>query len=282
MKTLLAVTLPVFAAMTVSGDPSDRVALAAMRLSEQSNYSWNSTVTDDARTYDIDGKTERNGCTWLRLPMVKPIAQRLGRDADTHIEAIFRGAVCVIRTPSGWKNLAELPRRSSDWNDCGDWCPAPPGRAGGLWAQNTETDPDPFSALLPFARASRDDDDEDQPYSNAQFAAWRPHDDLAIIVSSLAEIGLDGDTIVGRLTDTGARLLLAREGEPCVTPVCAAGVFKLSIRHGIVTRMLVRLEGTVLTDGRRIRVHQITNTAITSIGTTRLDLGDEALSKLGG
>ena len=32
--------------------PREAAIVAAMKLSEQPNYSWTTTVTDDARTYD--------------------------------------------------------------------------------------------------------------------------------------------------------------------------------------------------------------------------------------
>jgi hypothetical protein len=214
--------------------------------------------------------------------MVKPIARRLGRDADTQVEAVFKGPVCAIRTPSGWKTLNELPPLSSDWNDYNEtWCLPPPGRAGGLWSQENEDDIDPLSTLLPFGRDPNADEDEDAPYSNAQFAAYRPQDDLAIIVSSFAELALDGRDVIGRLTDTGARLLLSHEGEPQVTPLSAAGVFKLSIQGGIVTKFLLRLEGVVSAEGRKVVVHQISRTEITRVGTTSLEIGDDVKRKLG-
>jgi hypothetical protein len=282
MKALFALTFTLALTGAARGTPVDRVILAAMKLAEEPNYSWTTTVVDDARTYDIDGKTERNGITWERLPMVKPIALRLGRDADTQIEAIFKGNACAIHTPTGWKAFDELPKVSPDWMDYDDsWRMAPAGSSGGLWGQLGNVDPDPFSSLLPFAPPAPDDDEE-KPYSNAQFAAYRPHDDVAILVSSFADLAVDGDDAIGRLTDVGARLLLAHDGVPRVTPISAAGVFKMSFRDGKLAKFTVRLEGVVSVDRRRVIVHQISTTEITHVGTTQVLLSDDARRKVDG
>src|SRR4051794_19567295 len=54
-------------------DPIDSATLAAMRLSEAPNYSWSSSVTDDAHSYVKTGKYRRDGYTWATLPMVESI-----------------------------------------------------------------------------------------------------------------------------------------------------------------------------------------------------------------
>jgi hypothetical protein len=117
MKPLLAATLALVVAMSMRAHTIDTAIVAAMRLSEAPNYSWTCTVTDDARTYDIDGKTA-GGYTWQRQPMPKIIARRLGRSAGHDLEAIFSAPLeYVIRTESGWKRLEELPKQHSDWID---------------------------------------------------------------------------------------------------------------------------------------------------------------------
>jgi hypothetical protein len=55
--------------------------------------------------------------------------------------------------------------------------------------------------------------------------------------------------------DLGAQLLLVRDGQDHIKPLCAAGLFKLVIKNGIVTRYTLRLEGILLVD-RKIHVHR--------------------------
>ncbi|MDO8540541.1 MAG: hypothetical protein Q7S40_08920 [Opitutaceae bacterium] len=140
MKPLSVATLVALAAATCPAGPTEKAIVAAMKLSEKPNYSWTSTVMDDARTYAIEGKTDQRGWTWMRLPMVKSIAQRLGRDAEVEVEAVFKGnEAFVIRTDKGWQTLSELPKKHRDWIDAdtvwvmprstaGSW-----GTGGGNW-----------------------------------------------------------------------------------------------------------------------------------------------------
>src|SRR5689334_5779514 len=108
---LKLIPIGVCVACAVRGGPVEQAIVAAMRLSDEPNYSWTTTVTDDARTYDLDGRTQKGGYTWMRFPKIKAISFRLGRQAENDFEAVFKGAApAVIRTDDGWKTLAELPR----------------------------------------------------------------------------------------------------------------------------------------------------------------------------
>src|SRR5204862_137473 len=79
-----------------------------------------------------------------------------------------------------------------------------------------------------------------RPYTNVQFAASRPHDELAIIVSSGENLEVAGDTMTGTLSDVGARLLLVHEGqENQIQPLTAAGTFKLQVANRLVTKYIV-------------------------------------------
>src|SRR5215212_3330822 len=111
MKRLLPVCL-VVSVMIPRGEagPTESAILAAMRLSEQPNYSWVATVSDDARTYDIVGKTARDGFTAVKMPVVNSVRRQLRRSVtDTEMDIIFRGNVaCVIQTDEGWRKPDEL------------------------------------------------------------------------------------------------------------------------------------------------------------------------------
>src|SRR5687768_5481006 len=89
MKTQLSLMLVLTAAMNGHTASVERTIVAAMRLSEESSYSWHSSVFDDAQAYEIEGKVW-NGYTWQRQPMPKTIAKRLGREAGHSLEAIFK------------------------------------------------------------------------------------------------------------------------------------------------------------------------------------------------
>jgi hypothetical protein len=284
MKPLVVVAFAALAVAPSHGGPAERVILAAMQLAEEPNYSWSTDIIDDARSYVIEGKTQKNGCTWLRLPMVKSIAQRLGREADFDIEALFRGpSVSVIRTERGWLSLDELPRRSRDRrdDDVALWAASPTtpglrhraalGIAGPLNLPPVNLPPTPIAY----------DDDDERPYSNAQFGLSLPHEELAVIASSYADLRLEGNVATGTLTDMGARLLLVRDGSDKIDALCAAGTFKLFLSGGRVLKYFVGLEGILLVDRKRIHVRQESSTVVSKVGTTSVDVPDEARRKLG-
>ena len=283
MKPIIISFLVVLSPAVSGASSPERAIIAAMRVSELPNYSWTSTVSDDARTYDIDGKTVRGGYTWVRLPMVKTIAQRLGRDAEREIEAVFRGTNrCVIRTDRGWKTLRELPKRSrSSHDDFEFWIPAS-SRVGmanvalaGLDPWDTAPMP-PIMMPLPV----RNDEEDRQPYSHAQFGVSHPHEELAIIVSSYTDLKQDGDSFVGTLSDLGAQLLLVRDGQDHIQTLAAGGAFRFRIKDGIVMKYQVQLEGILVVDRKRVHVHQTANTRVTNPGATAVDLTEELQRKL--
>lgn len=277
MKSLFAVVL----ALAVCGpvravDTPERAIVAAMKLSEQSSYTWSSVVVDDASTYDITGKVKQNGYTWVRLPLTKAMARRLGRRADPQLEAVFdqRGD-CVVRTDDGWRTLKELPKRHRDWYDQIERWPAP-GLAMGTWGV---VDPeDPFYNFPPIL--PRVPEDEEGPYSNAQFGVSYPHEELGVIVTSCSEWTIKNDVVSGRLTDIGAQLLLVRDNQDHIKPLAAAGIFKLLVKDGLVTKYIVRLEGLIQVGRKKILVRQTSTTVLSDIGTTKLDLPEAAVRKL--
>lgn len=265
---------------------TERAVLAAMKLAEQPNYSWTSAIHDDARSYELEGKFDRRGLTWMRLPMVKAIAQRLGRDADTQVEAVFKSSdAFVIRTNDGWKQLGELPKRHRDWVEAETVVVMPRHRVGwgGMGGGSILEPNDPFATdPFPVVMHVPPSRDQARPYCNAQFGVSHPHDELAIIVSSFTDLKLEGDVATGTLSDLGAQLLLVRDGQEHIQTGAAAGVFKLFIEDGLVTRYQLRMEGILFVDRKRVTVRQISATSIRQIGTTTVEVAEEARRKLGG
>jgi hypothetical protein len=267
-KSLLVAIITLFVPGICRSGPTEEAILAAMRLSEKNNYSWTSTVMDDVRVYEIEGKTKvAANWTWLRQPMIESVARRMGSEATYDLEALFRGNTdSVIRTHRGWQTMGELPR----WEVVVDSEPL-------NWSH---VDP---SLATPPPPAAREPDRRRTPYSNAQFAVSRPHEELAIIVSSYTDLQVEGDKVTGTLSDLGAKLLLVRDGQEQITPLAAAGKFQLTLKNGMVASYLVQLEG-ILAVGRKqkIHVHQTANTVIKNVDRTTFEIPEEARKKLGG
>jgi hypothetical protein len=255
--------------------PTENAILAAMKLSELPNYSWISEVSDDARDYAIEGKTDQSGYTWLRLPMVKSIADRLGPAAECDIEAVFRGENrCVIQTEGGWLRPDELDQFRERVEDEA-WARAM--KRGTPLPQPPDGPP-----AISFLSLELQPDRDEPPYSNAQFAMSRPQDDLGIIVSSFSDLKATESEATGTLTEIGARLLLVRGGLEAIHPLATRGSFRLEFKNGMVVKYILELEGLVQVERKKILVHQTSSTSISDVGTTKLDLPDVVRAKLGG
>jgi hypothetical protein len=262
--------------------PTEDAIVALMRLSDQPNYSWVATVVDDARTYDIFGKTVRGGFTQVRMPVINSVRRKLGRSVtDTQIELIFRGNVrCVIETEDGWRTPDELPMLS--WNAPESRASRPSDAVGSIFGNSRGLIQG--ATIRQPARLSRDTAAE-RTYSNLQLALSHPHEELGVIVGSHETLIVERDVVTGSLTKLGAQLLLVRDGQKYIEPIGASGTFKLWLRGGMVTKYQVTLEGTLnvhLQSGRRrVEVHQITDTILQDVGTTIFEVPDQARVKLG-
>jgi hypothetical protein len=267
------------AAIDGYADPAHAAIVAIMRLSEQPNYSWVASVSDDARTYDIFGKTVRGGYTQVKMPVINSVRRQLGRSVtDTHIELIFRGNVdCVIETEDGWRKPAELPLLASN--------SAETPRSSGASARASGFPRASVQGATIHPPIAADRQPAPAAYSNLQLGISHPHEELGVIVGSHREFNVEGDVVTGALTDLGAQLLLVRDGQKDIDPVSATGTFKIWVRDGIVTRYQVVLTGTLdvhFESGRRdVEVHQLTDTILKDVGTTEVDVPAAARVKLG-
>lgn len=264
---LLLLTAP-----TILAGPVENAMVAITRLGEAPNYSWTATITDDARTYEIDGKTVRGGYTQVRMPVVNRIRRQLGRDVgDPQTDAIFRGNVdCVLLTEHGWLRPDEL-RESRNSRDV---APSPHGDGSTTLRVPTNGLPWP----------PRSDPKKPQPYSNLQLAISHPHEELSVILSSHESFEVAGNTVSGTLTIVGAQLLLVREGQSEIIPIRANGTYKLWLRDGSVARYQLKLDGVLSVQTPRGRAHvtvqQSALTEIRNVGRTRFDVPADVKIKL--
>lgn len=283
MKSLLLAATSLIATVDASAVTVEDAIVAAMQLSDSPNYSWSCNVTDDARTYDIEGKTA-GGFTWQRQPMPNGVAKRVGRDGGYLLESIFTERLhYVIRTPNGWRHLEELPKLHADWDDGTEWLlvSMPTLRTPDMPADEREVDPFglPPSIWVPLVKA-QNDEENDRVYSNYQFALSLPHEELSVIVSSHTQLRLDGETASGTLSDLGARLLLVHDGHEYIKPVIATGRFKLWLRDNAVRQYTLDLAGIVVVERKTVYVRQKSLTRITEVGKTAFEVPLDARRRL--
>lgn len=281
MKRLFSVCLAVsLGAPGVVAGPIEPAIMAIMRLSDEPNYSWVATVSDDARTYDIFGRTILGGFTRVKMPVINTVRRKLGRSVkDTQIDLIFRGNVeCVIDTDEGWKRPAELPMLA--WDAGGAARLGAAGRGSTLGIPRGVQGTRIYSPPVASQGSARD-----RLYSNLQLAISHPHEELGVIVGSYEQLSVEDDVVTGSLTNLGAQLLLVRDGQEYIEPISATGTFKVWLRNGIVAKYQVTLQGLlnihVQSGRRKVEVHQVTYTILKDVGTTSFDVPDQARAKLG-
>lgn len=270
--------------VTLAG-PIDSAVVAAMRLAEVPSYAWVSEVQDDATSYAITGKALKNGYRWVTRPMIADVSSRLGRECDTELETFFYHSPdrCVLRAPTGWLAPHELPKPRDDdhmlvffptptMSIIAD--PSQPADLGanGIFAPRPLPPPIIIFPVEP---------DEKRPFSNAQIAVNVPHEELQLIVSGCNDMKVDDSGVVsGSINDISARLLLAPAERKDITPLLAAGVFKLWIKDNIVDRYELHLEAVFLAGKKKVLVRQLSETSLKDIGRTSFTVPDAVRMKL--
>jgi hypothetical protein len=265
------------ASLLTSGRASsvDFVIIQAMRLAEAPNYSWITMVSDNVATFTMEGRTEPTGFTWVKMPMMRAVARRLQQSNGGYLEAIFLGRdTFVLRIADVWVAMHALPWAMPDPDI--DTFALARGRPGGRMGT--------LGAPLPTRGRSRsvqalDDEDLRLP-GNVHLGLTPPHEEIGVIVSSFVELRINADVVTGTLSELGAALLLIRDRQVDVTPVSAQGSFRLWFKDGQVAQYQLRLDGILAIGRKASTVSTLTTTMIKLIGTTTIEIPDEARALL--
>jgi hypothetical protein len=231
------ISLLACSALVAYADPKDDIQTAVQKLVDSPNYSWTTTVEGGFGRGPTDGKTQKDGLTWISMQM---------RDAS--YEIIMQGDKIAIKTPDGWKSGAEATTAPSD--DAGG--PPPPERMIAMMAQNFKT---------PSAQAK---DQEDK----------------------LQNIQKTDDGYSADLSPEAAKAMLtfrprrAGADAPQIEVSNAKASMKLSIKDGALTKVEIHVTGTVSFNGNDRDVDRTTTTEIKDVGSTTIDVPDDAKAKL--
>jgi hypothetical protein len=102
-KNLLLGMMTLVAGSLIAADssPKDDVVNAATALGNQANYSWHSASESPGGGGGFgggptDGKTEKDGYTWISMTR-----------GDNTTEALLKGTNAAIKTDNGWQTVAE-------------------------------------------------------------------------------------------------------------------------------------------------------------------------------
>ena len=161
---------------------------------------------------------------------------------DNTIEAVLKAGKGALKTADGWKSLAEA-------TEGGDGQPNPT-RFIGRMLQNFKT---------PAAQA----------------------EDLA---DKTKELKKSDDAYIGELTEAGAKELLTFGPRPgggnAPTPSNAKGSVKFWLKDGALSKYEFKLQGTINFNGNDVEVDRTTTVEIKDVGSTKLDVPEEAKKKL--
>ena|SRR5690348_6676282 len=110
-----------------------------------------------------------------------------------------------------------------------------------------------------------------------------PAAEILDLLSKAGELKKDGDVISGDLTKEGAESLLTffgrRQGAPA--PKDAKGTLKIWLKDGALVKYETKVSGKVNRQGEDMETERNTTTEIKDVGTTKIDLPDDAKKKLG-
>ncbi len=109
---ITTLSLLAFSALAVHADPKDDIQAAIQKLADGGNYSWTRTVEGGFARGPQDGKTQKDGLTWLSIQM-----------RDNSYEALVKGDKAAIKTDDGWKSKADLTAATA--NDDTEGPPSP-------------------------------------------------------------------------------------------------------------------------------------------------------------
>lgn len=232
-------------------DSKEEVTSAVKKLSEKANYSWTSTSkrpgddgnSDDGRRRFRGGPT--NGKT---ADGVVHLKMTFG---DRSSETLIKGESVATKRDDSWVSAADRDREPS-----GDGQRR--GRGG--------------SARM---------------YANYKAPAAQ----IEELLGKVTEIKTDGDVYVGKLSDEGAASMLSfgrggRRGggdgggdRPAPEGVSAS--VKFWVKDGVLAKYETSVKGSISFNGNERDLSRVTTVELKDVGSTKIELSDEAKKALG-
>jgi hypothetical protein len=247
LQRVLVATLSLFAfsAAAVHADPKDDIQAAVQKLADSANYSWTRTVEGGFARGPENGKTQKDGLTWLS-----------GQMRDSNYELITQGDKAAVKTDDGWKSKADLTAAAAN-DDGGGGGGFSPERMLLFRMQNVRTPADAAKDLVEKLDNIQKIDDG--------FTA-----------------DLTADAAKDQLMFRRRRATTTPDANaPTVEVTNAKASIKLTIKDGNITKVELHVTGTRSFNGNDNDVDQTTTTEIKDVGTTTIDVPAEAKAKLG-
>ena len=252
MKKNILFGMMVLAAGPLLAAPTDDVKAAATALGDAANYTWQTTVDMGAdspfQPGPTDGKTEKDGYTTVSMSMMNNTS-----------EVVLKGTNVVVKTDDGWQTAAEAMQGGGGGGGFG-------GGGGGFGGGG-------------FAIRQA---------QNLKLPAVEATDLLALA----SDLKADGDKITGTLTEDGAKGLMSFGGRgrrgggggfgggggPEITN--PKGTVTFWVADGKLTKYQFHVTGSMDFNGNPFDMDRTTTTTISNVGSTKVEVPDDAKKKL--
>jgi hypothetical protein len=242
-NTVLAGLLFVAAAASAQAfDDKDDIRAAAKKLADAPNYSWTSTTKNNAETPGPGAGRGGPGAMEGKTEKdgVTWFSMKMGENT---FETAMKGEKYAMKFKDTWMGSADAP-------------------AGG---QPGRPDPSMFATRL---------------MKNLRPVAQN----VTEAIDKLKEIKSEGGGVYsGEFTPEGAKDQLAPKGGQGNTPPAvsdAKGSVKIWVKDGTIVKIESTLQGKVTMGTREIAMDRTVTTEIKDIGSTKIELPDEAKKKL--
>jgi hypothetical protein len=242
MIATLAVTAPALRA-----DPKDDIQAAVQKLADSPSYSWSSSVSGGMGRGTQEGKTEKDGYTTVTLQL-----------RDTSFDIALKGVKAVVKTDSGWKTTSEV--MSDEGSDNAGGPPGPEFFAA-IIARNFKT---PVQQALDNIDALSNIQKTDDGYS-----------------ADLSE-----DAIKAMVARPRPRAAATTNPDAAATSMPspnisnASGSVKIALSNGNLTQIVVHVTATITINGNDRDIDRTTTTTFKDVGSTTVDVPDDAKAKL--
>jgi hypothetical protein len=242
IRHILLTTITVLAgsALVANAAPKEEVTDAAKKLGEAKNYSWKSDVKSQAAGGGQGGGRGFGGPVEGKVEKDGVMVITMTR-GDTTTEAVVKGEKVAIKTPEGWRSAAEAAE--------GEAAQAAGRRGAGRMFQNYKA-----------------------PAAQAQ--------DL---ISKAKELKKEGDAYTGELTEDGVKQLMSFGGRPGGNaPEIASpkGTVKFWTKDGVLSKYEFNVQGTMTINNNEREVNRTTTVEIKDVGSTKVEVPEEAKKKL--
>ena len=224
-------------------DDKDELKAAAKKLADAPNYSWTTTVKNNADNPGgarmtpgpIEGNAEKDGAVWF--------STKIG---ENPLEGALKGDKFAFKVRDQWMGVGDLP-----------------GAGGGQQGR-----PDPAMFMGRFLKNMR-------PGAAGVVDA----------IDKMQNVKSEGDGVYsGEFTPEGAKDLLSpNRGQggsfaPNVTD--ARGSVKFWVKDGMIVKAESTLQGKMSFGQRETEINRTATTEFKDVGSTKLELPDEAKKRL--